>query len=218
MIEFDDDVNVDEVKGSNWFFLYGQFLLNHPEPKSYTLRQVDITHETLESAYIHDILEPVFRTGEWETLEEHDRIFAVFSVAQRRLYAVWWYQAQVRNGGHQTFYGNSYGMLWQDALAGLTVIGAHHTKEILLDSIARFAEPPSRHRRQRNDQVDGLDFHDLDSRLFEEVEDLDDLMRKYMLAHPEDFLFSGQLSYENPSEFNCRYGKKKGFRWERLTE
>lgn len=217
MVDFDDDVNMEEVKSAGWFFRLGQFLLHHPEPKSFTQRQVDITRATLESASISDILEPVSQTARgWKTVEEHDEMRANLSVAQRRLYAVWWYEAEVRNGGHDQFYSNSYGMLWQDALDGLEAIDAPSARQILLDSVTRFAEPPSRDRKLRNKQAAGLDFHDLDKRLYNNAENLHQLMRKFILAHPGDFLFSGQLSYENPSEFKCMYGKN-GFRWERRS-
>jgi len=217
MIEFDKDVSDDDDDAVEWFRKLGQFLTDHPEPKSYTSRQVDITHETLESASIHDILDPVFQADcACETIEECDQNVAHLSAAQRRLYAVWWYEAEVNNGGHHQFYSNSYGMFWRDAVDGLEAIGAHSAKQILLDSVARFAEPPSRDRAQRNDQLENLDFDDLNTRLYANNEDLDALMRKFILAHAEDFLFSGILRYENPSEFKLMYGRD-GFRWERLT-
>ncbi len=217
MITFDKDSNFDEMDKSEWFRQYTRFLVDHPEPKTYSLRQVDITHDTLESASVADILEPVFRANcDWDTIEEHDRNLAHLSVGQRRLYAVWWYEAQVRNDGHQIFYSNSYGMLWQDAVDGLDAIGAHSTKQILLESIARFAEPPSRSRPRRNEQAEGLNFDDLDTRFYTDEEDLEELMRDYILAHADDFLFSGILRYEDPAEFNSVYGRN-GFRWERVT-
>lgn len=214
MVKFDNDSNFDEMDKTEWWRQYTRFLVDHPEPKTYSLRQVDITHETLESASVADILQPVFQADcDWDTIEERDRKLAPLSVGQRRLYAVWWYEAQVRNDGHQMFYGNSYGMFWQEAVDGLDAIGAHSTKQILLDSIARFAEPPSRSRPRRNDQAEGLDFDDLDTRFYTATEDLEELMRDYMLAHADDFLFSGQLRYQDPAEFNCVYGRN-GFRWE----
>lgn len=217
-MEFDKDVDVAELPNGLWLILLGRFMEEHPEPKSYTDRQVDITREMLASAHIHDILEPVFRAdSDWETIEERDQKVAHLSVGQRRLYAVWWYEAEVRNGGHDQYYSNSYGMFWQEALDGLEAIGAYTTKQILDESVARFTEQPSRHRKRRNDQLEGLKFHDLDTRLFAHPDNLDELMRKFILAHEGDFLFSGILRYENPPEFKLVFGKN-GWRWERRTE
>jgi len=218
MVKFDKDINEEEMDYSEWWRQFTRFIVDHPEPKTYSIRQVDITHDTLESASVADILEPVFKTDcGWETIEERDRNLAPFSVGQRRMYAVWWYEAQVRNDGHQMFYSNSYGMFWQEAVDGLDAIGAHSTKQILLESIARFAEPPSRSASRRSDQAKGLDFDDLDTRFYTDDEDLEELMRDYIQAHRDDFLFSGEGRHEDPAGFNCVYGRN-GFRWELRTE
>ena len=177
-----------------------RFMRENPEPVLHETRHVTITLETLNTKTVYDILEPVFlRMATVARLEEHEPAMAAFSQAQRILYAVWCYHAEVFNGGHHQFYSNSSGMLWPDARAGLEMLGAHSTKEILLESVRRFPEPPSLHRGIRGEQLDrvGLKaFDDLDTRFYGEKVDLEGLMLAWIRSHPNEFLFSGSVIEE----------------------
>lgn len=79
------------------------------------------------------------------------------------------------------------------------MLGAHSTKEILLESVRRFPEPPSLHRGIRGEQLDrvGLKaFEDLDTRFYGEKVDLEGLMLAWIRSHPNEFLFSGSVIEE----------------------
>jgi hypothetical protein len=106
-------------------------------------------------------------------------------------------------------------MVWQDALEGLDAIGARATSEILLESVKRFPEPPSRDRETRSKQLEGLRLDDLDARFYLVTEDLDELMCEYMPAHADEFLFAGTLRYARKTH-KCQSWGNGIFEWVRI--
>ena len=91
-----------------------------------------------------------------------------FSREQRYLFAIAWHVAEVNNGGHDQFYFNSTGIVWDDALAGYKEIGLTEASSILEQSAARMGGKPSLDREARQGQLDSLkpDFEDLDTQFF----------------------------------------------------
>jgi Domain of unknown function (DUF4375) len=62
---------------------------------------------------------------------------------QLGIYAATWYISEVANGGHQQFFKNSAGMVWQQALAGFTMPGARKHKAILQQAHHNQRQPDS---------------------------------------------------------------------------
>ncbi|MBK9263931.1 MAG: DMP19 family protein [Polyangiaceae bacterium] len=186
------------------------------EPVVLVPRQVTITRETLETAYVQDILEPVFcEMLEVSTGAEAEAVLASFSLGQRRLYAVEWYVMEVNSGGHEFFFGCSAGLVWPDALAGLEMLGATAAWEILLEATQRFPEPLSVEYSQREEALKKLPdkvFDDLDRRFYDGVDDqVWALMEAYIRAHPDEFLWSGTVvDVEHPYEIQVVDGE---YRW-----
>ena len=94
----------------------------------------------IDDAYIaahdaHEVLEPVWWKGNiYGTPADYEASLSAFSVHQRRLFAIEWYEAEVNNGGHDQFYSNSTGIVWRDARAGLSDLGLEEGIAILDES------------------------------------------------------------------------------------
>ena len=109
---------------------------------------------------------------------------------QRAIFAASWYEAEVNNGGHDQFFFNSTGILWEEALAGLALLGADAHRSLLERAVAQFpGHRPSKDRFQRQKQLEKVDSDVLD-KLDDEFYALDSIelhMRRYIEAHPEEF-------------------------------
>lgn len=80
---------------------------------------VKIDDATIDKSTPFEIVEPAWNAANiYDSVDEYDRSLASFSKEQRLLVAVSWYIAEVNNGGHAQFYGNSTGIVWPDALEG----------------------------------------------------------------------------------------------------
>lgn len=88
-------------------------------------------------------------------------------------YCALYYEGEVRNGGHAQFLGNADGhmFIFEDALAGLTAIGARRQAEILQEMITWVRANPDDRRQVVNENLsrpfrpEALDR--LDSRFFD---------------------------------------------------
>jgi hypothetical protein len=171
----------------------------HVENANMTTREkihIVINDETIAGGNTWAIIEPVclaanLQEGQW--LYEHS--LRSFSAAQRQLVAVWWYLAEVLNGGHRQFYSNSTGVVWQDAIAGLEAIGVLEAAQILRQTAERLGGAPSPEREERQLQIADLqiDFKDCDY-AFDKVRKKVDLRKKmleFIQSRPSDFYFSG---------------------------
>jgi hypothetical protein len=126
---------------------------------------------------------------------EYEASLAAFTLAQRRLFAIWWYRSEVNNGGHDQFYYNSTGIVWRDALAGFELLGLENFAAVLRESARRLGGTPPLEREARQEAQARLlpAFADLDARCYqlERVVDLDAQMLAFARSHPEDFAFDG---------------------------
>jgi hypothetical protein len=126
---------------------------------------------------------------------EYEASLAAFTPSQRRLFAIWWYRAEVNNGGHDQFYGNSTGIVWRDTLAGFEHLGLAEFAAVLRESARRLGGAPPLDREAREGVLARVRpaFADLDARFYqlEQVVDLDAQMLAFARSHPEDFAFDG---------------------------
>jgi hypothetical protein len=159
---------------------------------------VVINDETIARGDTWSIIEPVClaantEEGQWL----YEQSLSSFSPSQRQLVAIWWYLAEVCNGGHRQFYSNSTGIVWQDALAGLQAIGTPEAAQILKRSADRMGGSPSPEREERQLQVADLqpDFKDCDQSLYKLMKrvDFDAKMSEFIRSRPSEFYFSGTI-------------------------
>ena len=112
---------------------------------------------------------------------------------QRAVYSCCWYEYEVCNGGHEQFFWNSTGILWEEAIAGFELMGAPHYVALLRDAISLFPTGrPAKGRDKRMLQLETIakeHLERLDERLYGlgENEDFDEMVARYIKAHPEEF-------------------------------
>lgn len=111
------------------------------------------------------------------------------------MFAIAWYRSEVNNGGHDQFFYNSTGIVWQDALDGFEKTRLDEFAVVLNDAVGRFSEPPSLDPEIRNEQMDEDEpgFDDLDSRYYEleETVNMDARLMRYVKKNREAFYFDG---------------------------
>ena len=155
-------------------------------------------NEIVNSESPHMVVEPLFFVNIYDGEEQYEKDLAPFSMSQRYIFAINWYVAEVNNGGHYQFYGNSTGIVWEDTMNGFEAIGAERNAEIVKESTLLFGGNPSKDREKRNKQMDLLnldygDFDALDEAFYESEKEMYKLFRNYIKANAKDFYFSGDV-------------------------
>jgi hypothetical protein len=160
---------------------------------------VVIDDEVIESGDFYAIIEPV-----WESVDiyEGEKIYREglkkWSEAQQYVFAVWWYQYEVNNGGHEQFFENSAGIVWEEALKGLKEMGLEENVQILKEAIERMGGAPSKEREGRFEQLESLEpnFDDLDERFDKLMVGMVtyDGLEAYIKANRESFYFDGMVN------------------------
>jgi hypothetical protein len=142
---------------------------------------------------IEPLWEHVDIYGSWARYEATLR---PFSTSQRHLFAIQWYRAEVNNGGHDQFFGNSTGIVWEHAVEGLGAVGLADAQAILKSASERLGGA-SRDRTKRESQLDAAraNFEDLDDRFFniENTGAFDQKMLEFARQHAADFRFDGTV-------------------------
>ena len=153
----------------------------------------------------------------YEGLDVYNRDLKPFSLGQRRIFAIYWYDAEVVNGGHDQFFSNSTGIVWKDALDGLKMVGADKLAENLQKAVDLFGGKVPFDRTGRCEILDKItsnpdyDENDEDSEKWLDVfSDMDsvyysenyydelELIEVYVKNHPEEFVLNGEFEvYES---------------------
>jgi hypothetical protein len=166
---------------------------------------ITIDDKVIDEGDAYAVIDPVWWTANiYDGWQEYEKSLKIFSQEQRYLFAITWHIAEVNNGGHDQFYFNSTGIVWQDALAGYKAIGLKEAADILEESTALMGGSPSLDRRTRQEQLDTLqpNFEDLDNQFFslQETVDFNEIMMTYIKHHREAFYFDGNVEkYELPN-------------------
>ncbi|QDU82009.1 hypothetical protein Pla110_37610 [Polystyrenella longa] len=114
---------------------------------------------------------------------------------QKFYYAVFMYDAEVRNGGHAQYFVNSTGNNWKTAYAGLKAIGASSRVTILRNALSLFGKAgPSEDNDLRHEQL--ADFsqkqEDILDKLNDEYYDCQEntemLLALFAIAHKRHFI------------------------------
>ncbi len=115
---------------------------------------------------------------------------------QRAVYSCVWYQHEVYNGGHQQFFWNSTGILWDEALAGFIRMSAKEYAATLKAAISLFPDAtPAKNRVARKEQLEKIPeehLNRLDNSLYEleRRQDFDEALLRYIKTHPEGFFIA----------------------------
>ena len=150
------------------------------------------------------VIDPVWwSVSIYDGEEIYEEALKHFTVPQRHVFAIQWYSAEVNNGGHDQFYTNPTGIVWEDALKGFEAIGAFENVNIVKESAIRMGGYPSKNQDERNDQLeqayvnsDDL-FGDLDDLYYKSESDMYTLLNAYIIANTKDFLFSKEVNIPN---------------------
>jgi len=171
--------------------------------KKFNITKEDIISGKYDS---NQILDPVWwSVSIYDGEEKYEADLAPFSPAQRMILALFWYDAEVCNGGHDQFFFNSTGIVWKDALAGFKLVGADECAEILENVVSKFGGDIPLDRKLRGELLEKLttdpegedEFIDLfeedDERYYEIGDSVYELIDDYINTHPEEFVFSGEV-------------------------
>ena len=87
-------------------------------------QRVIVDDAVIESGEIQEIIDPLWwSVSIYDGEEQYQRDLEGFTAPQRYLFALQWYLAEVNNGGHDQFYSNSTGIVWEDAMNGAREMG-----------------------------------------------------------------------------------------------
>ncbi len=138
----------------------------------------------------------------YDDLKAYEKDLEPFTDAQRKIFALWWYDAEVCNGGHDQFFFNSTGIVWKDAIEGMRMIGASAAAGNFQKAIDCFGGTVPFDRDERNEMLDELsededfdDFEEIDSFYYENNEDIVALMDEYVKKHAAEFAVNGDYDY-----------------------
>jgi hypothetical protein len=124
-------------------------------------------------------------------------ILDLVTPGQCAIYAIWWTQSEVDNGGFHQYFWNSTGIVAPEALAGFRLIGASRLAELLDAAMKVFpGGAPSGDCAERQvalESIGGEPFRPLEDELYElEKEDgLFKLTAAYVRSHPDEFFEPG---------------------------
>ena len=146
----------------------------------------------------------------YDEKEKYEKDLAPFTISQRVVFAIQWYEAEVCNGGHDQFLSNSTGIVWEDVLKGFEMIGADKCADILRNVINKCGGSIPFERDERwelldrisenpDDKDNPLDiFREDDSAFYNIYDGLEELIMKYVQDNADDFVFSGDVKiHEN---------------------
>jgi hypothetical protein len=164
----------------------------------YEIVEVCVDENTIAAGDPWAVIHPVWWTANiYDGPEQYELSLLPFSRSQRLVFAVFWYRAEVENGGHCQFYSNSTGIVWRDALEAFQTMEVPELSSILAEAAARLGGSPSLVRQERGEQLKTFapDFNDLDKRFYEAENrlNLDDRLDRFIRARAADFFFEGKI-------------------------
>lgn len=115
------------------------------------------------------------------------------SPGQVALYAVWWTQSEVRNGGMRQYFHNDTGVLAPEAIEGFRRIGEVEVSEALRRAVEAFPggySPDTRERQARLQDEEPEAFEAASQAIFAAA-GLFERAAAYVRAHPSEFFLDG---------------------------
>lgn len=149
-----------------------------------------------------DLIQPLwYNVSIYDGIDVYNQDLRGFTEAQRRVLALYWYDSEVCNGGHDQFFSNSTGIVWKDALDGMKMIGDFEDAENLQNAVDLFGGEIPFDRDKRNELLDKLyendDFDDFDEidAYYYGGDRFEELISKYVRKHPSEFIINGDYLY-----------------------
>lgn len=149
-----------------------------------------------------ELIQPLWYTVSiYDGLDEYNQDLKPFSDAQRKILALFWYDSEVCNGGHDQFFSNSTGIVWKDAMECMQMMGADKYAQNLQKAVDMFGGSIPFERYDRNIALEKLyeneefdDFRQIDEFYYGE-ECINQLMDEYVKLHAADFVVKGDYPY-----------------------
>lgn len=172
--------------------------------KYFDLNEKDIA-EGKYSAW--ELIQPLWYTVSiYDGLDIYEQNLKPFTEAQRKILALFWYDSEVCNGGHDQFFFNSTGIVWKDALECMRMIGAGNYARNFQKAVDLFGGRIPFDRSERIEALEKLreeegfdDFEQIDSFYYDDGEDIEQLMNEYVKSHAADFVVKGEyLADDSP--------------------
>jgi hypothetical protein len=142
------------------------------------------------------IIEPVWwSVSIYDGVKQYNKDLEKFSDPQRYVFAIEWYLSEVNNGGHDQFYFNSTGIVWEDAMKGFQEIGATENYNIIKESADMLGGKPNKDREKRQDELDKYepDFSELDDRYYVSESAMIEMLHLYIKTNAKDYYFNGEV-------------------------
>ncbi|OWA33544.1 hypothetical protein B9G55_19475 [Saccharibacillus sp. O16] len=161
---------------------------------AYEEAEITVSEETINGNDIDAIIEPLWwNVNIYDGEKEYKDDLKKFTDPQKYILAIEWYLAEVNNGGHDQFFSNSTGIVWEDALAGFKTIGIEDYYTILLEAANRLGGKPNPDREKRQDQLVkcNADFEDLDNKIYQSESNIEEKLLSYIRENSKEFLFKG---------------------------
>ena len=174
------------LKWLNW-------LKKKPEKRRYHLTKDYLLSEGMDPL---EVIDPLWwSVSIYDGEETYHAHLQPFTLPQRYVLAIQWYIFEVNNGGHDQFFFNSTGIVWKDALQGFRAIGHSRAAAVLQKAADKLGGDPPLDRTARQDLLgdDTLDFEECD-KAFYEIGDWDEVLKDYIRAHADDFVFHGHVT------------------------
>lgn len=165
-------------------------------------RHYKVTDDMIDDGEIQSIITPLWWTVSiYDGETEMNDALEQFSDPQKYVWAIQWYVSEVENGGHDQFFYNSTGIVWELALEGLRAMNCDQFVEILEQAAQRIGGHPSLDREQRWLEMDrhNADFGDLDREFYDYDRLLEERTADYIRANRRDFYFDGMIDI--PEQF-----------------
>ena len=167
--------------------------------KHFSYTEQDIAEGKYEA---WDLIAPFWESVSiYDGLEVYNKDLENLTIAQRRFLAMFWYDSEVCNGGHDQFFYNSTRIVWKDALEGMRMIGDDSDADNFQKAIDIFGGSIPFDREERNKVLDKIcenedfdDFEEID-RSYYRGERFEKLMNEYVKKHPAEFVVDGDYQY-----------------------
>lgn len=168
---------------------------NNPENEiRYSEENVVIDDTTIDQGDIYQIMEPLLYNV---TENNYDQELKNYSVEQKYVHAILNYKQEVDIGGHELFYLDYLGMVWEDAMESFQKIGMTEYYDLIKESANKLGGSPSKDKEERRTQMEELypKFDDLDDRFFklEENKPIEEALLKYIKDNREKFYYNGTV-------------------------
>ena len=150
-----------------------------------------------------ELIQPLwYNVNIYDGFDDYNKDLEQFTDAQRKIFALKWYEAEVCNGGHDQFFFNSTGIVWKDAIEGMYMIGADDLAHNFQKAIDKFEGNVPFEREQRWDILEQINedgeveaFDEIDEFYYKKDEKMEKLMNEYVKEHPSEFVVDGEYDY-----------------------